>query len=162
MAGVGVELWLLAYSGAGGTSSEEEKGALARDWRRSLRQGSSFSGSSGGLGAPDGEGLEATGVQVARSSVATAEALACFSGARTTGIGRPPWRLRAGGRKRRRYGHGGEVRATGSWWGSTTASLCGNEGDELQGWSWAWRSRRVATRGKQEGIEGDEAMRSGE
>ena len=35
----------------------------------------------------DGEGLEATGVQVARSSVATAQALACFSGARTMGIG---------------------------------------------------------------------------
>ena len=34
MAGVGVELWLLAYSGAGGTSSEEEKGAGARDWGR--------------------------------------------------------------------------------------------------------------------------------
>ena len=55
MAAVGVELWLLAYSGAGGTSSEEEKGAGARDWRRSLRQGSSFGGSGGtGVGGDSG------------------------------------------------------------------------------------------------------------
>ena len=78
----------------------------------------------------DGEGLEATGVQVARSLGVTAEALVCFGGARTTGIRRPPWRLRTGGRQRRCYGHGGEVRATRSWWVSAV-SLCGNEGDEL-------------------------------
>ena len=31
----------------------------------------------------------------------------------------------------------------------------GVERGGLRGWSWAWRTRRVAARGKQEGIEGD-------
>ena len=56
MAGIGVELWLLAYSDKGGTSSKEEKGAGARDWRRSLRQGSSFSRSGGTVVGGDSKG----------------------------------------------------------------------------------------------------------